>query len=242
MLTVRNLSFSYGRRPILHGIHAHVPAGALMAILGPNGSGKSTLLRCLLGLLPVPPGVIFFDNTDLTTLSVSKRAQLFAYIPQDTLSTARLTVFDTVLLGRKPFFKAYPHSRDIQRTEMILDDFGLSSLALRTMDTLSGGQRQMVWVAKAICQDSPLVFLDEPTSSLDIRHTLETGLLLRKLVELGKTVVLISHDLALCRKNCSHFLLLQTGRIIAQGGQESTTPEALAQLYNVDIQLLRELL
>jgi iron complex transport system ATP-binding protein len=241
MLRIENLSVAYGKTPILHNIGCHMATGTLTAIIGPNGSGKTTLLRCLLGLLPVSKHKLFVNGEDLWYLSAGARARRIAYIPQDNGVHSRISVFDAVLLGRKPFFNARPAPEDLAQAERVIEEFGLAPLALRTLDTLSGGQRQLVWTAKAICQDTPLIVLDEPTSNLDIKHSLETGQLLQALAQQGKTIVLVSHDLALCKRFCTHALLLKEGQIVNYDRPANTSAHLIANLFDLPAQTLGNL-
>ncbi|HSQ41206.1 MAG TPA: ABC transporter ATP-binding protein [Fibrobacteraceae bacterium] len=233
MLQISNLTVSYQGTPVLQGLDCTVRKNTLSAILGANGSGKTTLLRSLLGYLPLDSGRFELEGENLESCTQAQRARKIAYIPQFAAKAPRIQVFDAVLLGRKPYFSRKPSPADLRRTEETLEAFGLSALSLRTLDTLSGGQRQWVFIAKAFCQDSPFIVLDEPTANLDIRHSLEFFAKLQALALRGKTILFVSHDLSLCRRFCDEVFLLGGGKIQDKGAPADISRKSIATLFQL---------
>lgn len=241
MIEARHIDFAYGKKAILHDISFELKPGSLCGILGSNGSGKTTLLKCLLGILPVKNGLTRINGKDLAALPPGKRAKQAAYVPQDTKNYSTCTVFENVLLGRKPHFGSAPSERDYTLVSEALTELDLEDLAMRPVQTLSGGQRQRMCIAKALCQETPVIFLDEPTANLDIRYKMEVMQILRRLAGRGKTVVFSVHDLSIPRAFCSDILLLKEGRVVARGGPDVLTEKNIEKLYDVDFELIRSL-
>ncbi len=233
MIQAHNLSFRYKETPVLDNISFHLSKGSLCGVLGPNGSGKTTLLKCLLGILPPLEGTVKIDGKNTLGMSLKKRSRHAAYVPQETKQFSTSTVFETVLLGRKPYFGTTPSKRDIHITSDILAELDLEPLAMRPVHTLSGGQRQRVCIAKALCQQTPVIILDEPTANLDLRFKIEVMHLLQHLAEQGKTILFSVHDISIPRAFCSDILLMKEGRNIAWGGKEILDQSAIENLYNV---------
>lgn len=234
MLNVDNLHVTLGKNPVLTGFSCQLATGRIGCLLGPNGSGKTTLLRSLLGMQAVQAGQATWMDQNLLQCNEVQRSRTVAYIPQDSGKASRLCVFDAVLLGRRPFFGNRPRPADLEKCHCTMDTLGISGLALRTLDTLSGGQRQLVWIAKAVCQDSPLILLDEPTSNLDLLHTLEVGKILRLLAGMGRSLLVVSHDWTFCKNFCDEVILLQQGRCTLQKPTGEMPMNAIAQLYEID--------
>ena len=240
MTEVKNLSFSYRcGRQILRRISFSVPTGSCLAILGNNGAGKSTLLKCLSHLLRPQEGEVLVDGADLLSQSVAQAARTVALVSQ-TPQPSRLTVYDMVLLGRKPYLKWDFTDHDRALAEGALRQLGLEDMALRYADQLSGGEGQKVQLARALTQEPRLLLLDEPTSSLDLKHQLGTMALVRDLCRReGLTAVAAIHDLNLAAMFCTRFLLLREGGVFAQGGAEEVlTRENIRAVYGVDTQPL----
>lgn len=233
MIRVQNIHFAYGRMPALQDISFELNPGSLCGILGANGSGKTTLLKCLLGILPAQKGSVQIGGKTLNLLSPGKRARHVAYVPQDTKQFGASTVFETVLLGRKPYFGTSPTRHDVEMASEILSSLELDNLAMRSVQTLSSGQRQRVCIAKALCQQAPVLLLDEPTANLDIRYQVEVMRLLQALSRQGKTILFSVHDMAIPRAFCTDILLLKEGKLVARGGKEVLNKTNIEFLYDV---------
>ena len=240
MLEVKSLSFAYRcGRQILEDVSFSVPGGACLAVLGNNGAGKSTLLSCLAGLLRPRTGRVLVDGEDLLGMDAGRAARTVALVSQFA-PASRLTVYDMVLLGRKPYLKWDFTAADRAMTEEALERLGLSGLALRYADRLSGGEGQKVQLARALVQQPKLLLLDEPTSSLDLRSQYEVlGLVSQLCREQSLTAVAVLHDLNLALRFCHRFLLLHGGRVYAQGDASVVSPRAIREVYGMEAAVRR---
>lgn len=234
-IQLKNIHFSYNGIPVLKDLTLDFPSGMMHAIVGPNGSGKSTLLKCLDRIL-VPKGSIYLDHNPSHTFSSQALARKLAYVPQSNTNGLNTEVYNTVLLGRKPHFSWRPGPKDHKITEQVLEDFGLSHLAMKTVNHLSGGEQQRVSIARAMAQEPEVLLLDEPTSSLDLKYQSEIMDILRRLVQKNTTVILAIHDLNLAMRYAHRFYFLKDGRLLAQGGQEVIHEVLLETLYEMKIE------
>lgn len=222
MLEIRNLRAGYGGEAILHDISLTLPGGAVSVIVGANGCGKTTLLRTLAGIHPADGGSVCLNGTDLLTLPPRELARQAAYLPQDR-PVPQITAERLVLHGRFPYL-SYPrrYSRqDLEIARRAMETMDITDLARRDLRTLSGGQRQKVYIAMALAQQTPVVLMDEPTTFLDIAHQFQLMAQAKMLAAAGKTVVLVLHDLALALKNADHLVVMDAGRILCQGSAEA---------------------
>lgn len=236
MLKAHDLSFSYPDRPVLHGVSLTLSPGEVLAVLGPNGAGKSTLLRCLAGTL-APQGAVELNGRPFRDVPPLERARLLAFVPQHIPGRLPMTVFETVLLGRRPYLSWRPRPQDLEAAWEALSLLGLAELAHREFSEISGGQRQKAALARALAQESRLLVMDEPTSSLDLRHQLEVmSLLCSQAEERDTGVILAVHDLNLAARFASRVILLHQGRILADGPPEQVlTEESIRAVYGVDV-------
>lgn len=236
MLRASELYFSYPDRPVLRGVSLSLAPGEMLAVLGPNGAGKSTLLRCLAGAL-APRGKVEVNGSTLADIPPSERARLLAYVPQHIPARLPMTVFEAVLLGRRPYLSWRPRPQDLDAVWDALSLLDLCDLAQREFSEISGGQRQKVALARALTQESRLLVMDEPTSSLDLRHQLEVMTVLCALAkERGVGVVLAVHDLNLAARYASRAVLLHAGRVFAEGAPaEVLTEQSIREVYGVDV-------
>ncbi|MCF8046702.1 MAG: ABC transporter ATP-binding protein, partial [Desulfarculaceae bacterium] len=171
-LEAKGLHFYYNGQPVLRGLNLSLEHGEITGILGVNGAGKSTLLRCLNRILRPQKGVVMVEDRDLSKLGGEQIARLIGYVAQSQ-EREPLSVFDAVLLGRKPHIKWQATSHDLDVVTTVLTQMGLEPLALRQVSSLSGGEAQKVVIARALAQEPHLLLLDEPTSNLDLRNQLE---------------------------------------------------------------------
>lgn len=235
MIELKNLCGGYPGRPVLEDISLDFCPGEVLAILGPNGCGKSTLLRTSNGLLARTGGEILLDGRPIEGLSAKEIAQKVAYLPQSR-STPNITAGRMVLHGRFPYL-SYPRrysQKDREMVQKALAWVEASELASRPLPELSGGQRQKVYLAMALAQDTETILMDEPTTYLDVGCQLEVMALARRLAEEGRAVVMVLHDLCLALRFAHRAALLCEGRVRQLGTPEELYGgEALAQVMGV---------
>lgn len=220
MLEIRNFSTGYPGNPVLQDISLTFSQGSVTVVAGPNGCGKSTLLKALTGILP-SSGSLKLDNRDLTALSRRELAKIIAFLPQNR-TVPEITAKNLVLHGRFPYL-SYPRryrQEDHRIAYEALEKMGIGDLADRYLSTLSGGQRQKVYIAMALAQDTPVILLDEPNTFLDISHQLQLMEQLRSLASEGKTVVLVLHDLVMALEHADSLVILSEGNRVCQGNPE----------------------
>lgn len=234
MIEVQNLSFAYGSRPILQNVSFSLEQGECVAVLGNNGAGKSTLISCISRLRRPSSGSVLIDGTPVTQMTRGQQAQQISYVAQKN-ELAHTTVFDAVLLGRKPHMKWGPSDIDYDVAEHALRAVGMENCRLRYVNQLSGGEQQKVMLARAIAQEPKLMLLDEPTSSLDPRNQYESMELIRHCAHGHHIAVLVViHDLNLALRFCDRFLFLKDGTVYASGGREAVTSENIRAIYGMD--------
>lgn len=239
-LQVNNISFSYKNGfPALKNISFHTQAGDMLAIVGQNGSGKSTLLKCLNRILKINTGSIRLGDTPLYSLSPEQLARIIAYIPQTEEYITDLSVFDTVLLGRKPHIRYTPTPQDLETVSRLLTRLELDTIAMRPLSTLSGGQRQRVFIARALAQQPQILLLDEPIANLDINHQMKVLKLLQQLADGGMNILLTIHDINMAARFCNNVLMLKQGELFAAGRQSAYTPENIQNLYDIQVDIIR---
>ena len=222
MIDIQNVSKRYGDSVVVDGVTLALPAGGVTAIIGPNGAGKSTLLSMISRLLPLSEGRVLVEGLDVARADSRELARRLAILRQDNHLPLRLTVRDLVAFGR------YPHSggrltlQDKEHVDRAIDYLELEPLADRYLDEMSGGQRQRAFVAMVLCQDTRYVLLDEPLNSLDMKHAVAMmGTLRRAADELGKTVVLVLHDINFASCYADRIVALKQGRVACQGARPS---------------------
>lgn len=235
---VKNLSFSYNDFRALKHISFEVAEGDMLAIIGQNGSGKSTLLKCLNRILKVTEGRIEIDRLPLNSLSLTQLSRLIAYIPQSEESISGINVFDTVLLGRKPYIGSHPKASDMEIVARLLDRLELQQVAMRNLNTLSGGQQQRVFIARALAQQPSVLLMDEPIANLDINHQMKVMKLLQQLAQEGMLVIITIHDINMAARFCNKALMLKQGNVFASGLRSIYTPENIEQLYDIQVEVL----
>jgi iron complex transport system ATP-binding protein len=239
-LTAGNLTIGYGDHVVGSGISLVILPGEVLCLLGPNGSGKTTLFRTLLGLQPPLAGAVAIDGVPLEFMRPADIAQSLAYVPQAHVTEFSYTVLDVVLMGRTARLRSFasPGSEDRRVALDSLDSLGIGALAGRDYTQISGGQRQLVLIARALAQETPFLVMDEPTASLDFGNQAMILERIRELAAEGYGVVLSTHD-------PDHALLVATRvAIIADGGlkvvgraRDVVTAEALSALYSIEVQV-----
>ena len=240
MVEISNISFAYDKaaRNILEDVSFDVQQNECIAILGNNGAGKSTLLKCIDRICPAEKGVVLVDSKNVFKMSKNAMAQNIAYVPQNSASV-NMTVFDSILLGRKPYIKWDSSSEDREIVCDIIQKMKLEDFALRTVSELSGGEAQKVMLARALAQEPRLLLLDEPTSNLDPRNQHEVLRIVRKIAqEHNICVAIIIHDLNLAIRYCDRFVFLKDSRVYSYGGIETMTPENIEETDQMHVHII----
>lgn len=236
IIKLNNVTFSYNSHPVLQDVQLELRKGEVLGVIGPNGSGKSTLLKCIDHILEPKDGSILLDGKEINRFSMRDLARFIGYVPQREETRFPVTVFDAILMGRKPFLNWKPSSTDLEKVSKIIESLKLESIAMREIGSISGGERQKVLIARAIAQEPQLLLLDEPTSNLDLLHQLEVMDLVKKMAKDGTSSIVAIHDLNLASRYCSSLLLLQEGKVVAAGGREVLASENIEPVYRVKIQ------
>lgn len=237
MLKVIDLSYSYHQDEILSHLTFSLEEGKLTVLLGPNGTGKSTLIHLISGLIKCKNGQIYYGNDELKSLSYKKRASLIGYVAQNPHPSS-LCVFDTILLGRLSYFGKKANQEDYQIIEELIHDLHLEKFALRPCNELSGGELQLVMIAKALAQNAKVLLLDEPTSSLDIKKQLLILNFVKQLCHKKKITVLMSlHDINLAIQYADNILLLKEKHIIFNDEVNKLSENILQDAYQVKLHI-----
>lgn len=239
MLEAHGVEFSYhSGAPVLRDVSLELPRGSFAAILGVNGCGKSTLLSCLMGLRKPSAGQVLLDGEPMQKVSRRARARKIALVAQHSHAN-RLTVYDSVLVGRHPHMQGAPAAADHLVVREVLGRLGLSSYALRYTDELSGGEYQKMVLARALVQQAETLLLDEPTNNLDPANQQEVMREVRREVdEQGIAACAVMHDINLALRYCDRFLFLRNGSVDAAGGRECVTSERIKRVYGMNADII----
>jgi iron complex transport system ATP-binding protein len=233
-LEVNSIDFSYGNRQVLDGVSFAVKEKDLVSVLGPNGVGKTTLIKCINRVLTPDDGSVFIGGSDLHRMSKKDIAKNIGYVAQRS-ETSKTTVFDSVLLGRKPHFQWDVTDKDMRLAGRVLHLLGLDGLALKYVDEISGGEYQLVQIARVLVQQPKLILLDEPTSSLDLANQHMIMHLVRNIVKKNNmAAIMVIHDLNLAIRHSDKFVLMKDGMVYSVGGVEVITPENIKAVYNIE--------
>ena len=242
MLKIQNLSVSYGPRQILHDISLNVQSGEVLALIGPNGAGKSTLIRAASGVIPYT-GYVRTNGDDFASLSPIQRAKYIATVPQAISLPPAFTVWETVLFGRTPYlgFLGQPSKNDEEIAHQALERINALPLVDRRVGELSGGEQQRVLLARALCQATPVLLLDEPTAHLDLQYQVSLLELVRDLAHRDNLAVLVAlHDLNLAAHYADRIALMVAGNIKAIGSaKEVLQPELIQEAYCLPVQVVQ---
>ncbi|GIP31532.1 heme ABC transporter ATP-binding protein [Paenibacillus sp. J2TS4] len=236
-LNAHDLAARIDRISILRHVNLSVFQGEFVGLIGPNGSGKSTLLRVLAGFLKPSAGEVSLDGAALQTMPRKAIARKLAFVPQDLTVDFDFTVREIVAMGRHPFLSRFgvESGRDRDQTEEAMRQTGILHLGERSMPSLSGGQRQMAFIAKALAQEPEVLLLDEPISALDIGHQLRVLGVIRRLCGQGLSAIAALHDLNLASRYCDRLILIREGEVLASGTSEEVMTETfIRQAYGVD--------
>ena len=234
---MRHIGVRFGDRTILHGLEARVAEGRVTAVMGPNGCGKTTLLRCIGGLLQPDEGEVLIGGRRVKDYTARELARKLAFVRQHPQTDFDFTAFETVLMGRNPYQRRLQgeSQEDFDIVERTMRQTGTWHLRQAKPSEMSGGELQRVMIARALAQQTPVVLMDEPVSNLDIAHQLDIMHLLR---EIGKTTVIVIHDLNLALHFCDDLLLLHEGGLLYRGPiADGLTAERIATVYGVSTHL-----
>lgn len=245
-LNAKDLTFSYnakkGLKPVLKDISLNIHGAQLVSILGPNGVGKSTFIHCLNKILEPTEGFVSINNYPVSDIPLKEMAKLTGYVPYSSNDSFPLSVTDTILMGRHPHSKIGSLDEDLKIVEETLKLIGIEDLADRLFNELSAGQHQKVMLARGLAQQPKILFLDEPTSNLDIKYQLEITRLLKRLSrQRNMLVIMISHDINIAAKYSDNILMILDGGIYAVGKPEDViTEENIENVYNVKSKIIMD--
>ncbi len=239
-IEVKDLNFSYGKRPILHDVNLCIPDATLVNVLGPNGVGKSTLFRCILGLNERYTGSIAVNGKDMKHLSIKERAREVSYIPQSHTPIYDYEVLDVVLMstGTDLGMLRTPGKRHIKLAYDALERIGIAQLAYRTYTQISGGEQQLVLIARALAQKARTIIMDEPTSALDYGNTVRVLSCVRQLAKEGLSIIQSTHQPDQAFLYSDKTLVMNHGRVFSYGDPKDViTKELVSDLYNVEVEV-----
>ncbi|QGQ47600.1 ABC transporter ATP-binding protein [Metabacillus sediminilitoris] len=236
-----DLNIGYGERLIVKNLNIQIPDKKITTIIGSNGCGKSTLLKAITRIIPHHTGEVILDGENIVKENTKILATKMAILPQTPESASGLTVGELVSYGRFPYQKGFGRltKRDYEVIDWALEVTGTIDFKYRPVDALSGGQRQRVWIAMALAQETEMIFLDEPTTYLDMAHQLEVLELLQKLnVEQQSTIVMVLHDLNQAARFADYIIALKDGEIVKAGNcEEVITHDVLRQVFQIDAEI-----
>lgn len=243
-ISARAIQVAYEQKTIIEKLDCQLKSGSMTTIIGSNGCGKSTLLKALTRILPTKKGMITLDGQAISQLPTKEVAQKMALLPQTMEATDGISVYDLVSYGR------FPHQTGLGRLSLedkekiawAMEATAITDFADWAVDDLSGGQRQRVWIAMALAQDTETIFLDEPTTYLDMNHQLEVLELLQELNQKSqKTIVMVLHDINLAARFSHHLIAMKNGTIKYEGKVEDImTPAILRDIFQIEAQIITD--
>ncbi|CAM4362338.1 ABC transporter ATP-binding protein [Paenibacillus alkaliterrae] len=243
-LTTSSLDIAYDDRLIVQNLNIAIPQGKITALVGANGSGKSTILKTMARIMNPAQGSVLLDGKSIHKQSTKEVAKQLAILPQNPTAPDGLTVAELVSYGRFPYQKGFGSMSKDDRSivQWAIEATGMSHFAERPVDQLSGGQRQRAWIAMALAQETEILFLDEPTTFLDMAHQLEVLHLLQNLNESNnRTVVMVVHDLNHAARYAHHMIAIKTGVVVGEGSPlEVITPEIMREVFNIEADIVQD--
>jgi iron complex transport system ATP-binding protein len=234
MLTVSDVQFSYHKEPLFADVSFNVKPGILCALFGPNGTGKSTLLKCCMNLLHFSKGLVKINGRNIADISTAALAREVAFVPQDHVPSFPFLVEEVIIMGRAPHFGGVfgISEKDRAIVHTVMENFNITNLSRKPYTQLSGGQRQLTLIARAIAQDTRLIMLDEPTASLDFKNQILIWETLRRIANSGKTIFVCAHDPNHVSWFCDEVIVLHQKTIRAQGvPRKILSQNLLTELY-----------
>lgn len=241
ILQAKDVHFAYGREETLRGISFSVNEGDFVCVLGCNGCGKTTLFKCLLGIYKATRGDIQIRGKSIHTFKTRELAKEIAYIPQAHVSSFNYSVADAVLMGRNAYVDTFnaPKKEDVEKAYKALDRLGIGYLAEKGYSEISGGERQLVLIARALAQNAKILLMDEPTSQLDYGHQMRVLKEVHKLSQQGYTVIMSTHNPEHAFMFANKAVIIQNGQVLCEGApQEVMTNAVLKRIYGIDLELL----
>ena len=242
-LAGQSLGIGYSSLVVGRELDINLAEGEVLALLGPNGSGKTTLLKTLLGILPPLAGAVLIDGRPLASYSASERARRIAYVPQSHVPTFGFSVETVVLMGRTAYSNLFsrPSAADLAVTARALERFGITHLSARPYTMISGGERQLVLLARALAQEPRFIILDEPTASLDFGNQGKVMQEMRTLAASGHGVLFTTHDPNHALRAASRAFLMRDGQCLVEGGvRDVVTQPRLEELYGATVETLTD--
>lgn len=237
-LSSKDLGVGYGDRFIVKNLNLEIPDKKITTIIGPNGCGKSTLLKAITRIIPHQSGAVLLDGKDIARENTKALAKKMAILPQTPESAAGLTVGELISYGRFPYQTGFGRltKRDYEVIDWALEVTGIEAFKYRPVSALSGGQHQRVWIAMTLAQETEIIFLDEPTTYLDMAHQLEVLELLQKLnKEYNRTIIMVLHDLNQAARFADYLIALKDGEIVKAGNaKEIIHPNVLREVFHID--------
>ena len=237
MIKVDNILKKYREKEILSDVSLELPKKKIISFIGSNGAGKSTLLSIITRTLSRDSGNVVIENKNLEEWRTEELAKVLSILKQSNHLNIRLTVKELVSFGRYPYSKGKLTLEDEEKVEQAIEYMGLKNLENRFIDELSGGQRQMAYIAMVIAQDTEYIFLDEPLNNLDMKHSVQIMKILRNLVdEKGKTIIIVIHDINFVASYSDYIVALKDGKMIRYGNTEEIMKnEVLKDIYGMEI-------
>ncbi|WP_257351031.1 ABC transporter ATP-binding protein [Pseudalkalibacillus decolorationis] len=244
MFVTQELNIGYSENLIVENLNVTIPVGKITALVGANGSGKSTILKAIARLLKPKRGSVYLDGKSIYEEKTKEVAKRLAILPQNPVAPEGLTVSELVTYGRFPHQKGFGSltKKDKEIIEWAIEMTGMYEFVYQAVDHLSGGQRQRAWIAMAIAQDTPVLFLDEPTTFLDMAHQIEVLNLLKKLHhEDNKTIIMVVHDLNHASRYAHHMVGIKNGKVVKTGTPEKVmVPDTLENIYGVKSDIIKD--
>ncbi|MEK4967320.1 ABC transporter ATP-binding protein [Cytobacillus sp. FSL R7-0696] len=237
MIEIKGLTKRFNKKPVVEDVTVAIEPGTITSFIGPNGAGKSTLLSMVSRLLEADTGEVLLDQNDVTKWKSNEFAKRVSILKQANHINVRLTVRDLVEFGRYPYSKGRLNDADKKFVDQAIEYMNLSNMEDKFLDELSGGQKQRAFIAMVIAQDTDYVLLDEPLNNLDMKHSVQIMKILRKLVDdLGKTVVIVLHDINFASVYSDRIVALKDGKVVKNGlTEEIINSVALREIYDMDI-------
>ncbi len=239
MVNVKSVFKKYGSKNVVEDVTVNIQKGKITSFIGPNGAGKSTLLSMISRLIPIDSGEVFIDDKDLTKSKSNELAKKISILKQSNNVNLRLTVRELVSFGRFPYSQGRLTREDWKFVDEAIDYMELADMQDKFLDQLSGGQKQRAFIAMVIAQDTEYILLDEPLNNLDMKHSVQIMKVLRRLVdELGKTVVIVIHDINFASCYSDYIVALKDGKVVKEGKTDDIINRAvLKDIYDMDIEI-----
>lgn len=237
MIEIENVTRRYGTTTVVDGVSLSIPVGGVTALVGANGAGKSTLLSIIGRILRPDAGTVRVDGLDVATTPGATLARRLSILRQENQVAVRITVRELVEFGRFPHSGGRLTREDVAHVNRAIEYLQLEPYADRPLDRLSGGQRQLAFIAMVLCQDTGYMLLDEPLNNLDMRHSAQTMGLIRQMAQdLGKTIIVVIHDINFAACHADRIVAMKDGRIVADGApREIVTPETIKAVFGIDV-------